>query len=200
MTNLRMGLIGPAGEAQGELERALELLSADPAMRRIVYLGADEAVDEAAAAFMGSGLKQSEFLQRAADLACSGSADEISALLEQERGGSRPGLIRKLPEPPARAVEMMDKWIVLAVYDKAVLDEDDIANAHIIVYGRSEAASVKRFGPRCFFTPGPLADGKLGCLELMPEGHVELRVLDLDGTTVSREALYGSSAKLVVTS
>lgn len=200
MASMRMGLIGPAAPGAPELARALALFGADEAVRRIVYLGADAAVDGLAEHRGGPGLPEDDFLTRAAALACQGSADEIGALLAQERGGGRVQLLRKLPEPPARAIEMMDKWIVLAVYDKAVLDEDDIANAHIIVYGRSEEPGLKRFGPRCFFTPGPLEGGKVGCLELMPQGHIEVRLLDLAGTVLFREALYGGGAKLVVSS
>jgi len=44
--------------------------------------------------------------------------------------------VRRLPPPPARAIEMIDDRVVLLVHDKAVLDEEDIANAHLIVYGK----------------------------------------------------------------
>jgi hypothetical protein len=197
---MRMGLIGPAVDAPSELARALESLLADPAIDRIVYLGADQSIDTADAARGQPRLAEAEFLARAADLACSGSADALAALLSEERAKKRLHVIRKLPEPPARAVEMMDKWIVLAVHDKAVLDEDDIANAHIIVYGRADEAGIKRFGPRCFFTPGPLSGQRVGCLELLPEGQIEVRLLDLEGNAVFRETLQGSGAKLVVSS
>lgn len=200
VTPFRMGLIGPAGDAKAELERAIDQLLADPNVRRILYLGADGAIERVAAAFARTRLEQDEFLRRAAELACAGSPDEIAELLAEERASSRLSLVRKLPEPPARAIEMLDKWIVLAVHDKAVLDEDDIANAHIIVYGRAEESVLKRFGPRCFFAPGPLAAGKLGCLDLMPDGHVELHLLGLDGAPLETETLHGQSAKLVVTS
>jgi hypothetical protein len=197
---MRMGLIGPALNAHGELTRALESLLADPAIDRIVYLGADRAIDTADAARDQPRLAEADFLARAAELACSGSADALASLLSEERAKKRLHVVRKLPEPPARAVEMMDKWMVLAVHDKAVLDEDDIANAHIIVYGRADEAGIKRFGPRCFFTPGPLSAQRVGCLELMPEGQIEVRLLDLDGNTIFRETLHGGGAKLVVSS
>jgi hypothetical protein len=215
---MRMGLIGPATDAMAELGRALELLLSDPEVARIVYLGDDDAVDEIGASTIEAGvagngravggslaggrsrLGKAEFLSRAADLACSGSSDAIAELLSDERAAKHFHRVRKLPDPPARAVEMMDKWIVLGVHDKAVLDEDDIANAHIIVYGRSDEAGLKRFGPRCFFTPGPLRAQRFGYLDLRDEGHIEVRLLDLDGKTVFCETLHGSGAKLVVSS
>jgi hypothetical protein len=195
-----MGLIGPAGNASHELEQALELLWADESVRRIVYLGADGALDALAAKWNHQEPENETFLARAAELACNGTADEITTLLAEESPGRAIDLVRKLPEAPARAIEMLDKWIVLAVYDKAVLDEDDIANAHVVVYGRSDEALLKRFGPRCFFTPGPLSQGKLGSLTLQTDGQLELRLLALDGTTLSQESLLQvTSAKLVVT-
>ena len=197
---MRIGLIGPGGQAKPKLERALELLTADPAMRQVIYLGPDDAAAQVVAERARGGLEREEFLRRGVDLACEGSSDAIVQLLAEERTQSRMTLVRRLPEPPARAIEMLDTWIVLAVYDKAVLDEDDIANAHIIVYGRADEAVLKRFGPRCFFTPGPLAHDQVGCLELMPQGHVEVRLIGLDGSVRLREPLYAAGGKLVVTS
>lgn len=197
---MRIGLIGPAGQARAQLARAIDLLIADRAMHQIIYLGNDDAAGQALAERERAGLAPDAFLQRAADAACGGSADAIAQLLLEQRATSRLALVRRLPDPPARAIEMMDKWIVLGVYDKAVLDEDDIGNAHIIVYGRSEEPGLNRFGPRCFFTPGPLGRDHIGCLELMPHGHVEIRLLALDGTVLWSEPLYAGGAKLVVTS
>jgi hypothetical protein len=197
---MRIGLIGPAGQARPKLERAIELLTGDRAMNQVIYLGNDDAAGLVIAERARAGLAQDAFLARGAELACAGSADDIAQLLHEQRETGRLGLVRNLPEPPARAIEMMDKWIVLAVHDKAVLDEDDISNAHIIVYGRSEAPGLNRFGPRCFFTPGPLGLDRIGCLELMPEGHVEVRLLALDGGVQWSEPLYAGGAKLVVTS
>jgi hypothetical protein len=59
-----------------------------------------------------------------------------------------------LPPPPSRAVEMFDDRVVLMVYDKGVLDEDDVANATAIVWGNAVDAVLKPIGPRAFLTPG----------------------------------------------
>jgi hypothetical protein len=200
MLNHRIGLIGPAPQSGPELPRALELLLGDPAIRQIIYLGADSAPEAVVADWAEQGLDERDFLQKGLELACSGSAEQIAALLSEERAVSRLQRIRALPPPPARAIEMMDRFLVLGVHDKAVLDEDDIANAHVIVYGRGDEPSFKRFGPRCFFTPGPLTRGHVGCLELMKEGHMEVRLLDLEGTLLWREPLLAAGSKLVVTS
>lgn len=202
---MRLGLIGPAngsgedGGAHPELERAIQLLMDDPEVRQVLYLGVDGAADAVVERWSGRYIDDAQFLDRGAKLACSGSADEIQSLLSDQRRAARLWAIRRLPDPPARAIEMMDKWLVLAVHDKAVLDEDDISNAHIIVYGKSEEAGIKRFGPRAFFTPGPVGLGKLGLLELLPHGQLEMRVLSLDGKVLMSETAKATTAKLVVT-
>ncbi len=195
---MRLGLVGPGVDSPDELQRGISLLLADPAVRHVLYLGDDDAVDPLIAALSHGGLDEQTLLARAADLACDGSADAISSLLEQDRSSRRARAVRKLPAPPSRAVEMLDRFIVLAVHDKAVLDEDDIASAHIVVYGKSDGPSLRRFGPRSFFTPGPVANGHIGCLEIIPSGHCEVTLLSLSGNVVLRERLAAPGAKVVV--
>jgi hypothetical protein len=197
--NPRIGLIGPSLPDEPALPRAFELLLRDAAVRQVIYLGADDSPHTLVAEWTRQGLGEQEFLRNGVELACSGTPEQIGALLSEERSVNRLQRIRVLPPPPARAVEMLDRFLVLAVHDKAVLDEDDIANAHVIVYGRADEPNWKRFGPRGFFTPGPLARGFIGCLELMQEGHIEVRLLDLDGVVRMREPLQSGPGKLVVT-
>ena len=95
---------------------------------------------------------------------------------------------------------MFERWMLLAVHDKAVLDKDDIANARVILYGKSKQADIKRFGPRCFFTPGPLETGLVGKLELDEGGDLVIRICELDGTIQAEQVLPAKHAKFVVTS
>jgi len=95
---------------------------------------------------------------------------------------------------------MLEKWIVLAVHDKAILDEDDVANAHVIVYGKSSDADFKRFGPRSFLTPGPVSKGRVGRISLRADGGLDVALLDLDGQHVLRESMAPTLAKMVVAS
>ena len=145
--NPRIGLIGPAQRADPALARAFELLLGDTAVRQVIYLGADDAPHALVAEWTRAGIGEQEFLRNGVELACEGTPDQISALLSEEREVSRLQRIRVLPPPPARAIEMMDRFLVLAVYDKAVLDEDDIANAQVIVYGRAEEPGVEALRP-----------------------------------------------------
>jgi hypothetical protein len=196
---MRIGLIGPENGTRDDLERALSLCVDDPEVRQVIYLGSDDAAGEIVERWARERLGPEQFLARGAELACSGSPDEIGALLREEDAAQRLMAVRRLPDPPARAIEMMDTWLVLAVHDKAVLEEDDIANAHVIVYGRAKEAAIKRFGPRCFFTPGPIAGGKLGMLSLRADGQLDVSLLDLRGEVLATEALQAGAGRLVVT-
>jgi hypothetical protein len=196
---MRIGLVGPGADAPNELERALTMLLQDASVRHVLYLGDDDAVDPLVARWSGRGLDEDALLSQAAALAVNGSADEIAALLDADRAARRPLAVRKLPEPPSRAIEMLDRFIVLGVHDKAVLDEDDIASAHIIVYGKSDGPSLRRFGPRSFFTPGPVRSGHVGFLSVETNGQCEVSIARLSGNVILRERLAAPSAKVVVT-
>lgn len=196
---MRIGFVGPASGDTDTLARAIELLLADPAVEQVIYLGDDGAADAVMASWSERSMGPEEFLDRAAHLAAHGSPERILQLLDEERAAARLAAVRRLPAHPARAIEMMDKWIVLAVHDKAVLDEEDIANAQIIVYGRSEAPDLKQFGPRAFFTPGPLANGTVGRLDV-DGSAMHIRVLSLDGDVRDTKTLQTTTAKLVVSS
>ena len=195
---MRLGIIGQAGSAAEELRRAIELFLSDPQIKQIIYLGDDNALDTVVTDYAQETLSEAEFLRRGAALAVSGSADDIEGLLAEDRAAQRLSVLRCLPEPPARAIEMLERWIVLAVHDKAILDEDDVANAHVIVYGKAPEADFKRFGPRSFVTPGPLARGRVARISLRPDGGLEVALLDLDGSSVLRESISPANAKVVV--
>jgi len=198
---MRMGFIGTALGATRELRQAIELFLDDPQLKQIVYLGDDDAITQVVSHFAHEQLSEDEFLRRGVELACHGSADALRQLLEADRAAQRVSLLRRLPEPPALAIEMLDKWIVLAVHDKAVLEEDDVANAHVIVYGHAEEADYKRFGPRSFLTPGPLNKGLVGSVGLRQDGSLELNLLDLNGRTMRSESVSPAAvAKVVVAS
>ena len=127
-----------------------------------------------------------------------GAASALERLLAADAAVQRLDTVRKLPPSPARAVEMLDDRIVLMVHDKAVLDQDDIANAHIVVYGKWPVADLKRFGHRYFFTPGPLGDRKVGIVELEDDGSVAVSLYDPSGAPLFRETLERRTGKVVV--
>lgn len=195
---MRIGLVGPTDNPQLFREAATFLLTqldANP----VIYLGDGQfAQDELArwSAELGGNDIERSFLDRAIEFADAGP-DEIEALLADDAVLTRLRSIHRLPDPPARAVEMIDDRLLLFVYDKGVLDEEDIANAHMIVYGRGETADLRRFGRRVFFTPGPLATQRVGLLEATTDGLFALSY-DLTGPLVWREALAFAATKVIV--
>jgi hypothetical protein len=199
---VRIGLLGPSSGDVGTLREAVEFLIGDAACDQAIYLGVDDTIDrvvgEWAAELIGGAGNEEAFLDRVAEVAPAGSAADLERLLAADTTVRRLESVRKIPAPPARAVEMLDDRIVLVVHDKAVLDEDDIASAHLIVYGRSQRSDLKRFGPRYFFTPGPLAGGKVGMVELLDDGQVELSLYDPSGAPLWREALERRTGRVVV--
>ena len=87
--------------------------------------------------------------------------------------------------------------MVLFVHDKSILDEEDIANASLIVYGKASESDLRRFGRRAFFTPGPLAGGRVAVLESSDDGAT-IALYDLAGVPLWREALAHAATKVTV--
>lgn len=198
MTVGRIAVVGPAQGASDALGRTIDQLLEDDSLRHIIYLGDDDALQDAMADRTAAMLSQDAFLERSVELACSGNAEAIDALLQERRATQRLATIRRLPPAPALAVEMLEKWIVVMVHDKGVLEEDDIANAHVILYGSAKKPYFKRFGPRCFFTPGPLSGGHIGRLDLEDNGDLSIQLIDDGGKAVQSETLQGAATKFSV--
>lgn len=198
---MRIGLIGSAGSASTQLRSAISLLIGEFGVDQVVYLGHDGALDELATEWttqlMGSANRS--FDDRALELAVGGSPAEIRALLEAEAEVRRLDALRVLPPPPARTVEMLDDRFVLFVHDKSTLDEDDIANAQVIIYELGKQMLFRRFGPRAFFTPGPLSEGHVGILESDVDGRLTITAMLLDGSPVLQESLQSRASKFSVT-
>lgn len=196
----RLGILGPTDD-EDALREAAAFLLGDAEADQVVFLG-DGAFLELALERWGAdvGLDGgSSFLDRALAAAATDDARAIEQFLAEDASARRIVDVRRLPDPPARAIELLDDRIVLFVHDKAVLDEEDIANANVIVYGVAKEAQLHRFGKRAFFTPGPLSEGRVGLLESSDEGFT-VAVYDVSGMPVLRESLAASVTRLTVSS
>lgn len=198
---MRLGLIGPANGDVAALREAVEFLVGDAAVDQAVYLGDDDAIARVLATWseelLGVG-GEDAFLDRVARMARTATAAELQKLLAADVAMERLDAVRCLPPPPARAMEMIDDRVVLLVHDKAMLDEEDIANAHLIVYGKAPKDDLKRFGQRYFFTPGPLSAGKVGLVDVEGDGRIAVALYDPAGAPLFREALVGRTGKVMV--
>lgn len=203
---MRIGLLGPAQGNAELLREAAEFLLGDCGVDEAVYLGADDTarsvVERWAAEVMGGEASEEAFLREAALLAATGDPRQIDNLLRRDHEVQRLSSLRCLPPSPARAVEVCDDKVVLFVHDKAQLDEEDIANAFLVVYGRSKSPAINRFGPRTFFTPGPLqAGGRVAVLERENDGNLAIAMFDPQtGEPAGRETLVTKRTRLVVLS
>jgi hypothetical protein len=203
---MRIGLLGPADGNLSLLREASEFLLRDCGVDQAVYLGADDgAVQQVAERWarqvMGGGAGEDVFLEDALKLAIAGDAPQIRALLSRDEDVRRLAALRCLPPPPARAVEVFDDKVVLFVHDKSLLDEDDIANAFLVVYGRSKSFAINRFGPRTFFTPGPLKAGRIAVIEAEADGSLAIAQYNPQtGEPAGRDTLMSRQARLVVQS
>jgi len=190
---MRIGLVGPAEGDDEVLRTALEFLVFEAKVDQTIYLGVDGGVGRVIAQWTrdlaGSDDATDAFLNDAAALACGGDAASIERLLITEASAQRLSSVQRLPRPPARAIELLEHRIVMLVYDKAVLDEEDILNAYMLVYGKSDEALLKRFGPRYFFTPGPLKKRKVAVLELDDVGQITMSMFAPTGMVLSKEVL-----------
>lgn len=210
---MRIGLLGPAtpkgtaaganGKQAAAIREAIEFLLGDLECDQVIYLGPDddglgEVLDRWASELRNGDASEERFLEEAAALALEGAPKAIRGLLEADAWVARMERVRKLPPAPARAVEMLADRILLAVYDKSILDEEDIANAQLIVYGRSKEAQLRRFGPRYFLTPGPAGASKVAVLELEGDGNVSLAMFETSGVPVWRETMARRTNKVNV--
>jgi hypothetical protein len=195
---MRLGFIGPARTDAAALEQAAKLLICDFEVDTVIYLGEDDALREFLAAHEsehGDGTIE----QRVAEVAATGSPEDIEGVLRKLRGARYLGKLRIAPPPPTRAMEMLDDRIVLIVRNKSTIGEEDVINSNVVVYGDANELMFKRFGPRCFFSPGPLDEGHVGVLDDQSEtGGVVLRALDLTGEVWWSEPIQGRGAKVMV--
>jgi hypothetical protein len=195
---MRLGFIGPAEADAAALEQAAKLLICDFEVDGLIYLGEDEALREFVAAHESEDSGHT-IEQRVAEVAATGSADDIEDVLRKLRGARYLGKLRVAPPSPTRAMEMLDDRIVLIVRNKSTIGEEDVINSNVVIYGDAQELMFKRFGPRCFFSPGPLDAGHVGLLDDRSEaGGVVLQAIELGGEVTWSEPIQGRGAKVMV--
>ncbi|MCB9594336.1 MAG: hypothetical protein H6719_16515 [Sandaracinaceae bacterium] len=200
---MRIGLLGPADGDTEAAREAIEFLLGDVEVDQAIYLGDDRDALESllerwAEEVFGERHDNEAFLRRAAEVAEEGDPLAIEGLLHRDAWVRKLGRIRRLPAAPARAIEMIADRILIAVHDKSILDEEDIANAQVIVYGRSDEAEIRRFGSRYFLTPGPLTAGRVVVLETEGAGEVAAALFETTGIPVWRQTLARRTGKVSV--
>jgi hypothetical protein len=201
---MRLGILGPASDDLDALARAAELLLNKHKVVRAIYLGPDDALERMVAAWaeslVGGDPSDEGIWERAIGVAASGTSQDIDAFLAAERARLRLKSLEALPSDGLRTVEMFGERVALFVYDKALLDEEDIFSATFLVYGKSQDPLIKKIGTRWFLTPGSIGSSAGGALVLDDEGdEVQATVLDGEGKATMTETLAAArGAKLRV--
>jgi hypothetical protein len=90
---------------------------------------------------------------------------------------------------------MFGDRVAVLIHDKALLDEEDIFSAKLLVYGKSDKALVKAIGPRWFMTPGPVGGSGCGAIVLDDaDDELVATVYDADGRASWTERLASTRA------
>ena len=132
---------------------------------QVIYLGPDDALDRLVLEWVGRlvGVDPSEagLWARAANRCAGAAPDEIQRFVRAERERDRL---------------------------KALLDEEDILPASILVFGKSREPVVRQVGPRTFVCPGELGTGPagVGLLSSGPSGELELSFFGPEGAAMGK--------------
>ena len=195
---MRFGLLGPANGDLAGLARCAEFLLNDAKVTRAIYLGADDSLEDTvglwAESLVGPDASDDGVWERALRVA-SASPEQIDTFLRAERARLRLKSLERLPTEELRTVEMFGDCVAILIYDKALLDEEDIFSATFLVYGKSTGPLVKKIGPRWFITPGPIGAVGGGAAVLDDSGDdVIATFYDLEGRETRRQALGAARA------
>jgi hypothetical protein len=193
---MRVGILGPACDDMIGLARAAQILVDDAHAERVIYLAADGGLERVvfswARELVGENPSNQALFDRASARCALAAPGEIDRFVEGERARLRLGLFVSLPSGTSRTIEILDGRVVLFVYDKAMLDEEDIAAAQLLVFGKSREPVIKRVGARVFLSPGPIGSpgGGAAVLDDGAEG-IRIEILGPGGVVTAHEKIGG---------
>ncbi|HMI85167.1 MAG TPA: hypothetical protein VK550_13800 [Polyangiaceae bacterium] len=157
---MRFAVLGPANGDLAALEKGASLLLFEHQAEQVVYLGADDALDRLvldwARRLVGVDPSDEGVWDRAATRCVSGSHAEIDRFIAAERRRERLKALKCLPVATSRTIELLEGRVAVLLYDKALLDEEDILPASLLIFGKSREPLVRQVGSRTFVSPGEL--------------------------------------------
>jgi hypothetical protein len=157
---MRFAVLGPANGDLAALEKGASLLLFEHQAEQVVYLGADDALDRLVLDWAGRlvGVDPSDegIWDRAVTRCLAGSHEEIDRFLDAERRRERLKALKCLPVATSRTIELLEGRLAVLLYDKALLDEEDILPASLLIFGKSREPLVRQVGSRTFVSPGEL--------------------------------------------
>ncbi|AKT39774.1 hypothetical protein [Chondromyces crocatus] len=200
---MRLGILGPAQGDLPALARAAQRLLDEAHADKVLYISDDDALDQVVAGWarglVGADPSEASLFARASRCAEAGS-EAIDAFVVSESARLRLRVLASLP-PGQRTIEILDGRVVLFVFDKATLDEEDILPASVLVVGKSPTPFIRKAGARTFLAPGPIGsqDGGAALLD-DGGGGMRIEVMNLRGAVTAREVVGAphQSAKMRV--
>ncbi|MFO0553401.1 MAG: hypothetical protein U0271_33770 [Polyangiaceae bacterium] len=193
---MRLGVLGPCNGDVVCLAKAAQVMLDRARADRVLYVGSDDALDRVVAAWahdiVGANPSEQVMFERAARACLNATSTEIEDFVASERARRRLRVYATVPAPPGRTIEILDGRVAVLLYDKATLDEDDIAGASILVFGKSDKPLVHRVGSRTFVAPGPVSyEGNSGVLVFDDDvgGGLAIDFLTLAGEVARREKI-----------
>lgn len=193
---MRLGILGPADDDMIGLARAAQFLLDEAHAEKVIYMSDDGALERIvvswARALVGANPSGEALFKRAAARCAKATPAEIDDFVDGERARMRLEVFSSLPSKESRTIEILDGRVVLLVYDKATLDEEDIAAAQILVFGKAREPLIKRVGTRVFVTPGPIG-APTGGAALLDDGAegVRIEVLGPGGVLTMHDRVGG---------
>ena len=189
---VRLGILGPAQGDLHALARGAQHLLDEAHAEKVIYLSDDDALDRVvegwARGLVGSDPSEGALFDRASRCALA-SQDAIDAFVASERARQRLKVLVSLPQGQ-RTIEILDGRVVLFVFDKGTLDEEDIVAASLLVFGKSSGPLIKKVGTRVFLSPGPLGSEEGGAALLDDGGGgVRIEVMNARGVVTARDAI-----------
>jgi hypothetical protein len=193
---MRLGVLGPANDNLIGLSRAAQYLVDEAQADRVMYVAEDDALDRVVVAWareiVGGNPAEEVLFKRAAARCAKATSDEIDRFVEREQARLRLKVFVSLPGAMSRTIEILDGRVVLFVDDKATLDEEDIAAASLVVFGKSAEPMIKRVGSRIFVAPGPIGEGSGGSVLLDDAGGgIRIEIISATGAVTAQDHLGG---------
>ncbi len=192
---MRLGFLGPrpAHADDSCVEQAADFLIHEANVDRAIYLGTDDALERVVASWakrlVGEDPTDRGAWKRARALVALGTPPEIDRFVAAQRTRLRLRALESLPQRIWRTMEMVGDRVAVLIHDKALLDQEDILSANLLVYGKSETPLVKKIGTRWFVTPGELAPQGGICVLDDTGDEIQLSLYDMTGALTKLETL-----------
>lgn len=155
---MKLGLLGPGAGHDQEVGEAALGLRDQLGAEKVVYLGADRALDSMvsrwAVELVGGLGTDATLMARAATQCANAAPKEIDRFIAREKERERLRMFESLPGSSTRSVELVGGKVCVLLYDKAYLEEEDILPATLLIFGKSDAPVIKQIGRRWFLSPG----------------------------------------------